>query len=219
MSRLVLLALLFAAAAMAQPLAWSSLGAEQRALLAAFETQWDRLGESQQQQLLHNAEHWQRLDPAAQAHLLVRLRDWQNLPAPLRSRIRERFAVYRELEPERQQALSHHLEQWRAADPAERDAQRARFDALRPAQRRVLLMDDARRDRAEFAQQVFAFVPEGERPDTLAMLDALGEQERDLLESAVRRMAPWQREVLRQELLQLPAEARPGHLREQAKQR
>jgi hypothetical protein len=204
-----------AAVAPPEPAAQSfaALAADLRALLSPFEQHWPRLRPVQQQALLDNAARWQRLDPIAQARVLDRLGQWLALPAEARQHLRDRHAVFGALPAGEQQALRRRAAIVASMTADERLALRTKFAGLREEQRRALLTDGARRDIADLAQRVFAFVPAEARAETLAMIEALGPADRERLEQIARRQAPWQREALRLELLRLPPEQRGPHLR------
>jgi hypothetical protein len=212
------LLLAIACAAVAAP-AWTELAADTRLLLAPFEAHWQQLPAAHRQQLLDNAALWQQLDPPAQARLLARLREWQELPAPLRNRVRDRHAIYRALDPATRDAVQQQYHRWQAADDEQRERLLIAFQALPPDKRRALLLADDQRDLATLARQVFAYVPDGERHATLQMLESLDAGARTHLLQLARRLAPWQRETLRQELLALPADRRATHLAERPRRR
>jgi hypothetical protein len=223
LARAAMLALVLAGAAAAAAPAtepagqsFAALGAELRMLLAPFESHWPRLRPVQQQALLDNAARWQRLDPIAQARVLDRLGQWLALPADARQQLRDRHAVFGSLPAAEQQALRRRAAIIATMTDEERLALRSRFAGLREEQRRALLTDATRRDVAELAQRVFAFVPADARAETLAMIEALDPDERERLQQIARRQAPWQREALRLELLRLPPEQRGRHLRDGA---
>jgi hypothetical protein len=208
-----LLPILLAIAGLGAAPAWNALGSDQRALLAPFETVWPRLDDRLRQQLLQNAAHWQDLDPPAQARLLARLQEWEALPAALRQRIRDRYQAYQRLDPALRAQLGAQYTQWRSLGAGRRDVLRRRFEALPAAERQALLAVHAPTDGAAVAARVFAFVPADERRVTLQMVAALDDQARERLLQLSARMAPWQREALRQELLALPDDAaRAAHL-------
>ena len=68
-------------------------------------------------------------------------------------------------------------------------------------------------DELALAGRVFSFVPEAERSETLALLQALDEADRDRLRNGTRRMSAWQREQLRKTLLAEAEENRSDWLR------
>ncbi len=198
---------------------WLDVPERLRPPLSPFAERWAQIDDSTRARLLARAERWQALPPAEQARRLDRLARWQALSPAQRAALRLNLPYWRALAPDRQRALVERLAGHAARSPSERARREAEFEALSPAERRALLPSPGRSELEALARRSFAFVPPEAQEATLEMLASLGPQARQDLETLSRRLAPWQREALREELLALPAAERAAWLRERARSR
>jgi hypothetical protein len=208
-----LLALALVAAVL--PLAgFQRLPAGERGLLAPLAGAWDDLDAPTRAGLRANAAHWLALDPTGQKALVARMRAWDALPAAQRARRRAPFAAWQALPPDERAQLARLALRFEALPEAERSVLRAAFDAL---------PSDARQDwwlgpqlGRDFTglRPMFAFVPEDERPQMLALLRTLSPAARADLASLSRRLPANEREALRRDLVAAPPERREALVRE-----
>lgn len=200
---------------------WASLPEALREHLQPLAPAWDRLPAAQREALLGNAEVWQGLPPDERDRRLQRLQDWLSLTPAQRTRLRQHYLLWQSLDAAARSAVERQQSALAAMDPQARQAQRAEFDRLPAAQRRALLPAPGAPDQAleALARLSFSFVPPGERGVTLEALARLDARERDDLRALSLRLAPWQREMLRRELLAVPAGQRGAWLRERLSQR
>jgi len=218
----LLLAWPILAAAQSSPApSWESLPDALRSDLQPFASTWDALPAEQRAALLANAEVWQGLAPDERDRRLQRLQDWLALTPAQRTRLRQHYLLWQSLDAAERSAAERQQSELAAMDPQARQAQRAEFDRLPASQRRALLPTPGGPDQAleALARLSFSFVPPGERGATLEALAQLNARERDDLRALSLRMAPWQRETLRRELLAVPERERGAWLRERLSQR
>jgi len=197
----------------APPPTWAQMPPEQRALLASWERHWERLGADQRRQLAANAQLWNALTPEQQGQLRARLQQWRALDPAERARLRLRHESFARLGAIAQVRLRAALAHLQAQTAQAGEVLRTQFAALPATQRQAYLLGSDEREIAALAQRVFAYVPTGERTATLSMLEELGGEERALLQRLAARMAPWQRDELRQTLLARAPRERAAYLR------
>lgn len=118
-----------------QPLAWSSLSAEQQRMLAPVRNQWDQMQPGRQRHLAEHANHWADLPPQRQQQIQQRLTRWANMTPEQRRQLRDNARAFHDLTPEQRAKVRAAYERFRALSPAERKALRERWHAMPPAQR------------------------------------------------------------------------------------
>jgi len=158
--------------------------------------QWQSLEASERTRRLQRLAQWQALSPAQHAALRLNLPSWMGLDAEQRRRV---------LYQPRSFAAQYNAQQ---------ESLETRFEALPPAARRALLPTIAGGDARDLARELFAFVPMDQEAATLRMLGSLDARAHESLRQISRRLAPWQREALRVELLAQPADRRVAWLQQ-----
>lgn len=118
-----------------QPLAWSSLSAEQQRMLAPVRNQWDQMQPGRQRHLAEHANHWADLPPQRQQQIQQRLTRWANMTPEQRRQLRDNARAFHDLTPEQRAKVRAAYERFRALSPAERQALRERWQKMPPAQR------------------------------------------------------------------------------------
>lgn len=208
-----LLPVLLLATAVVAAQDWEQLGASERELLSSWQPHWEQLGERQRRQLADNARLWAGLSPEQQGHLRARLEQWRALAPAQRARLRLRHDSYLRLGDADRERIRAAFTRYRRLPADVQQALRTEFAALPLERRQAYLLGAEARTLAVLAQQVFAFVPAGERAATMDMLRDLPAEERTLLQQRAARMAPWQRDALRRALLEREAGERAAYLR------
>jgi hypothetical protein len=183
--------------------------------LAPWAQQWPLLQAAQRAELLQRAQQWQQMDAGARERFAQRARDFGALSPMARAALRERHARWVEFDAATRSTLRALEVGFSRAETTQRQALRARFDALPEAVRRGLLAGKSP-ELAELAREAFAFVPEEEREATVALLRGLGEAEHSLLRRMARRLDAPARESLRSALLAAEPGARAELIRERA---
>ncbi|MGQ0798809.1 MAG: DUF3106 domain-containing protein [Pseudomarimonas sp.] len=162
---------------------------------------------------------------------------WQGFDSTERTRRLQRFSLWQAFSPAQHAALRLNLPSWlRLGDQQRRqllgqqrafaaqtseqqERQEQSFEALPPPARRALLPAIAGGDARDLARELFAFVPMEQETATLRMLGSLDAEAHDTLRQVSRRLAPWQREALRVELLAQPPDQRAAWLQQRLGQR
>lgn len=217
--RPAVMAAALAVSAIAAATDWSAVPEALRQTLTPFAERWSGLDADTRARLLARAESWQALTPSEQARRLDRLARWQALTPAQRAALRLNLPHWRALSDDGRRALLEHHARHLARSTAERTRREADFEALTPAQRRAVLPSARHAELESLARRSFTFVPTEAQEATLSALAKLGPQSRQDLETLSRRLAPWQREALREELLAQPEAARAAWLRERARSR
>lgn len=140
--------------------------------------------------------------------LAQRMQRWDALPAQARGARRGAWQAWRALPAGERLRLRSIAARWRLLAVEDRAALRARFAAL-PADARHgwWLGPDMGRDWPRVAP-LFAFVPESQRGPLLALLRAADAEDIDALERLAQITPPEERDVLRLDLLRVPAAER-----------
>src|SRR5690606_8239078 len=149
-----------------------------------------------------------RQAPAAADALERRIREWDRLPPVLRGERRDAWQAWRALAPAERIRLREVALRFHRLDEAQRQALRARFEAL-PADARHgwRLGPRLGRDWPRVAP-LFAFARADERAALLRLLREATPEDVDALERLAQVTPPEQREQVRAELLELPESRR-----------
>jgi hypothetical protein len=91
--------------------AWSSLGIEQKRILAPLEKDWSTLPGLQQQRLVSATKRYPTMRPIQQERFQERIKEWAQLSPEQRKAARETYKDLSKLPPEKQHALR---ERWQA---------------------------------------------------------------------------------------------------------
>jgi hypothetical protein len=197
------------------PLAgFQRLPSGERALLAPLAGAWDDLDAPTRAGLQANAAHWLSLAPDARQALVARMHAWDAMPAAQRARRRAPFAAWQALPPAERAQLARLALRFDALPEAERSVLRAAFDALPPDARQDWWLGPQLGKDFTGLRPIFGFVPEGERPQMLALLRALSPAARADLSTLARRLPAHEREALRRDLVAAPPERREALVRE-----
>lgn len=203
---LVLLSLPLSTIASAQ--AWPELDTATRTLLAPWQDGWDRIGAEDRQRLLANASRWQAMSGFDRAAFLRRSAAWDALPQPERTQRRVRYSAWRALLPEDQARVRAAASHFAALPAAEQQSRRMQFAALDADSKRSWLLGPSSGGWIASVLPLFAYMPDGERAPTLAMLQALPLEAHTPLLQLAQRLPEQQRETLRRDLLATAAPAR-----------
>ncbi len=205
-----------AAAQAPAPASFPELAQPQRALLAPLAGDWPGLEPETRQRLRTNADRWLALAPGQRDALVIRMREWDALPAADRARRRGPFAAWQALSPDERGRVVEAAARWAQLAPEQQQALRDGFDALSADRRQDWWLGPD--IGAGFAQlrPLFAFVPEGERTQLLAMLRELSPEARADLALLARRLPANQRESLRRDLMAAPVGEREALIRARA---
>lgn len=209
-----LLAGLLLALAALPALAFQTLAPAERRLLAPLAGAWPALDAETRQRLQANARQWLALPPAQRNGFLQRMQAWDALPPAERARRRGAFAAWEALSLSERERLRAAAARVQALSPEQQRALRDAFEALPPDQRQDWwLGPDLGGDFARL-RPLFAYAPEDQRAGLLAMLRELGPEARADLALLARRLPASDRERLRRELLDSPAEGRAALIRQ-----
>lgn len=195
------------------PADFEQLTSPDRRLLRGFAGLWPRLGDEQRLILLDNAQRWRAMGTTERERVIQRSQSFGELPAPSRTRARDSFALWQSLPPGEQASLVAAFAAFSALTPEQQRAVADGFVRLSPSDQARWRFAEGERELLALAGRVFSFVPEAERSETLALLQALDEADRDRLRNGTRRMSAWQREQLRKTLLAEAEENRSDWLR------
>lgn len=152
---------------------------------------------------------WSAAERAAYAG---RVAAWDALPAATRAARRERYAAWRALPVEERIRLVRARETFASLEPAQREALRARFDAIDGALRRGWWLGPTLGADYPRLQPLLAQVPEAEHASLLRTLRAMTAVQRADLAVLVQRTPPHERAELRRELVSTAAAHRDGWL-------
>jgi hypothetical protein len=86
----------------APAVSWDSLSAEQRQLLADFESRWSRLPPQRQRSLARGSQRWLSMPPEQRQQAGERFKRWKSLDADQRKAIRERYRQFKQLPDDEQ---------------------------------------------------------------------------------------------------------------------
>jgi len=172
------------------------LPAEARARLQAQGARWDGWNEAQRREFAQRAAQWDQRPLAERGAARERYRAWQNLSAGDRAEVQAAAARYAALPPEQRQAL------------------RARFDALDGSDRRGWLLGPQLGADYPALQPLLAQLPAPQHAALLAALHGLSAQQRKELAVLVQRTPPQERAKLRGDLLAAPAASRGAWLQD-----
>jgi hypothetical protein len=166
-----------------------------------FERVFATLQPALRERLESQAAQWARWTPAQRDAFARRAAQWDALPATERGARREAWHAWTRLAAAERIRLRSEAVRVAALDAGERDALRARFDALDASARRgwmlgpVLGADYAR------LQPLLAHVPAAQHADQLRTLRAMTPLQRADLAVLVQRTPPAERDRLRRELV------------------
>ncbi len=203
--------LVFAGLAASTVSAQTDLGqidAATSALLAPWIDHWDALPAVDRERLLSNARRWQAMTAEQRAAYLQRNAAWDALPPTERTQQRERYAAWQALSMAEQARVHSAAARFTALSVAQQQQLRVRFDALDREVQQGWLLGPARGAWIAQALPLFAYVPDGQRTATLAMLETLPEPAHAALLQLARRLPQPQRDQLRHRLLATPIFAR-----------
>ena len=188
--------------------AFQSLATAERSLLAPLAGTWPQLDPDTRRQLVGQARHWLALDDQARADLGQRLAEWDALAVADRAARRGQLAAWGNLSPAEQAWVRAIARSFVERSAEEQVAAREEFDALPAEARQAWWLGPALGEWFSPVQPLFAYVPEDQRPPLLAMLRDLSPQARTDLALLARRLPAAERERLRRELLDAPADQR-----------
>jgi len=187
---------------------FDALPAPEQSLLAPARTLWPALDADARRQLLAQARHWQSLTPAGRDRLRRDLRAWDALPADERARRRGPFAAWQALSVDEREQVRAAARRYAAATPEQQARWRAEFAALPPDRQRDWWLGPSLGQDIAGLAPLFAFVPEAQKPDLLAMLRGLSPVARGQLQLVLSRLDDAGRGRLRQALLEAAPEQR-----------
>jgi len=188
--------------------AFPALAAAERSLLAPLAGTWPQLDPETRRQLIGQARHWLALDEQARADLSQRLAEWDALAVADRAARRGQLAAWSNLSPAEQAWVRASARRFVEQTEEAQVAAREEFEALPAEARQAWWLGPALGEWFSPVQPLFAYVPEDQRPPLLAMLRDLSPQARADLALLARRLPAAERERLRRELLDAPAEQR-----------
>jgi hypothetical protein len=196
------------ASALAGSVGWNELDAATRSLLVPWQDGWDRISAEDRQRLLANASRWQAMSGFDRAAFLRRSAAWDALPQPERTQRRVRYSAWRALLPEDQARVRVAALRFTALPATEQQSRRMQFAALDADSQRSWLLGPTSGGWIASVLPLFAYMPDGERAPTLAMLQALPLEAHTPLLQLAQRLPEQQRETLRRDLLATAAPVR-----------
>ncbi len=217
MKRVILLAvalLMFDPNVSAQTVANTDDSPELRAALSPFKSLMEGLPAPLRERLVAQARSWIALDPAQQKALRANLVAWDDLAPQAKLRLRERFEAWEQLDSTSRTSALAAAERYAKMTAEQRQPWRERFDSLSPDQRQRFLFDPANRVAMDLANELFPFIPSGERAGSLAMLRALNAEQVKALRGELARLPLERRDAVRQRLLGMEPAARAQALAE-----
>lgn len=119
-----------------QPLAWSSLSADQQRMLAPLQGEWNQMHPARQHRLAEHAVHWAALPPQHQDQIRERLTRWANMTPEQRRQVRENARAFHNLTPAERAKVSEAFRKFQSLPPEQRRALRERWRTMTPEQRR-----------------------------------------------------------------------------------
>lgn len=129
--------LLFVCAAFADDdgIAWDSLSASQREVLAPFSQDWTDIPAARRQHLVRGADRLATMSPEQHAEAALRFASWRALPGERRALIRDRYEIYRRLSPTEQRRIRNNYRRFNRMDHDRRQKMRERYRDMTPEQR------------------------------------------------------------------------------------
>lgn len=118
-----------------QPLAWSSLSADQQRMLAPLQGEWNQMQPGRQHRLAEHARHWTTLPPERRQQIQERLTRWSHMTPAQRRQVRENARTFHELSPEQRAKISEAFRKFQSLPPEQRRVLRERWRAMSPQQR------------------------------------------------------------------------------------
>lgn len=122
-----------------QPLAWSSLDAEQQRLLQPLQGQWSQMRPERQHRLAERARRWATLPPQRQQQIHQRLTRWAAMTPEQRRAWRENARAFHDLTPAERARVREAFQRFRALPPEQREALREKWRSINPQQRKQWL--------------------------------------------------------------------------------
>ena len=122
----------------APAVSWSSLSAEQRQVLADFESRWAQLPPQRQRSLARGSQRWLSMPPEQRQQAGERFKRWKSLDADQRKVIRERYRQFKQLPDGEQARIRKNFRQFQSLTPEQRRELRQRFRDLPPRERQRL---------------------------------------------------------------------------------
>lgn len=181
-------------------------------VLAGFESVLPLLQPPERSRLHQRAETWRGWTAAERARHAARVDAWDALPAVERGERRERYRAWRALPSDERAQLVQARQRFLALDEAQRQALRARFDALDGSTRRGWRLGPALGADYPRLQPLLAQVPADEHEPLLRVLRAMTPRQRADLAVLVQRTAPEERAVLRRDVVSTAAANRDAWL-------
>ncbi len=185
------------------------------ALPEGVDTLLETLPPAQRAVLRQRVERWQSWTPEARAAFAERAASWDALPPLERGRRREAWHAWRALPPMQREQVGGMSREFAARPVEEREALRARFQALDTSVQRGWLLGPVLGADYWRLHGLLAQVPVDQRAPLLEVLAAMTAAQRAQLYVLVQRTAPQDRDALRRELLATPAGRRQQWLWEQ----
>lgn len=181
-------------------------------VLAGFDSVLPLLQPSERSRLQQRAETWRGWTAAERARHAARIAAWEALPAAERGEYRERYRAWQALPPAERTRIVQARQRFLTLDEAQRQALRARFDALDGSTRRGWRLGPALGADYPRLQPLLAQVPADEHEPLLRVLHAMAPRQRADLAVLVQRTPPSERAALRRELVSTAAASRDAWL-------
>ncbi|MBB1061308.1 DUF3106 domain-containing protein [Marilutibacter spongiae] len=185
------------------------------ALPEGVDTLLETLPPAQRAVLRQRVERWQSWTPEARAAFAERAASWDALPPLERGRRREAWQAWRALPPMQREQVGGMSREFAARPVDEREALRARFQALDTSVQRGWLLGPVLGADYWRLHGLLAQVPGDQRAPLLEVLAAMTAAQRAQLYVLVQRTPPQDRDALRRELVATPAGRRQQWLWEQ----
>ena len=197
------------------PAEFAQLSKREQRVFAAAAALWPTLSDAERELLRANAADWQDKPRPERAAFRARLRAWDQQAAAARARRRGPFQGWLALPAEEQARVRAAHAQFGKLPAAEQQALRARFAALDADTQRVWWLGPALGQQLAPIAQLFAFLPEDDRPALLDALRGLDPVARAELSLLAPRLEAGPRQALRRQLLALPPEQRDAFIHAQ----
>jgi hypothetical protein len=112
--------------------AWSSLSAEQKAILAPLEQDWDKFDPERRNRWIGLAARYPNLSPDRQQRIQQRMHEWASLTPEQRSQARERYKQLKQLPPEKHHELHQRWHEYQELSEEQRKKLRESRGAGKP---------------------------------------------------------------------------------------
>lgn len=188
-------------APLAEPLAFSDIGAEAQSLLAPVRGAWSALDADTRRGLIEQTVTWSAADLAGREALRTAYADWLAQPALERSALRTAYAAWRNLDASEREALKQAAQDLEARSAEEQAALRAEYALLDPQSQQDWAMGPRLGAQLPGLRPLLAFVPAGEQAALISAIESLSDADRLALAERVAGMGTAERAALRGKVL------------------